>query len=316
MLLRAGRLGSVSARAQDREKRTGDDIVTWIRNRPLGLVYRDKTKSFAGYTLFSPVRGHHADLLDADGRIVHQWHHPDGVQHVKWLPNGHLLVHTLPPESPRAPSTSAGAGGTLLELDHDSNVVWQYRRRLHASRLSALDERQHARSFAGTSCPTEIAARVQGGHIAARRSRTGCGVTSSARSIPPGTTVREWRSWEHLSPDHHVKCPLESRKEWTHLNSIELTPDGDWLLSFRLTSTIAIVDGATGDVRWRWGVGSRSRINTTRRGSTTVTSSCSTTAATVARCRRSRRSSRSTASTAKIVWSYQAPIRSSRSSAS
>ena len=65
--------------------------------------------------------------------------------------------------------------------------------------------------------------------------------------------MREWRSWEHLSTDHHVKCPLESRKEWTHLNSIELTPNGDWLLSFRLTSTIAIVDGTTGDVRWRWG---------------------------------------------------------------
>ena len=76
---------------------------------------------------------------------------------------------------------------------------------------------------------------------------------SCARSSPAGNTVREWRSWEHLSTDHHVKCPLESRKEWTHLNSIELTPDGDWLLSFRLTSTVVIVDGTTGDVRWRWG---------------------------------------------------------------
>jgi hypothetical protein len=50
-----------------------------------------------------------------------------------------------------------------------------------------------------------------------------------------------------------VKCPLESRKEWTHLNSIELTPNGDWLMSFRLSSTVCIVDGVTGDVRWRWG---------------------------------------------------------------
>jgi hypothetical protein len=70
---------------------------------------------------------------------------------------------------------------------------------------------------------------------------------------PGGRVVREWRSWDHLSTDHHVKCPLESRKEWTHLNSIEITASGDWLLSFRLTSTIAIVDGETGDVRWRWG---------------------------------------------------------------
>jgi hypothetical protein len=60
-------------------------------------------------------------------------------------------------------------------------------------------------------------------------------------------------SWEHLFTDHHVKCPLESRKEWTHLNSIEVVPGGDWLLSFRLTNTVARVDGANGDVRWRWG---------------------------------------------------------------
>ena len=30
--------------------------MTWTRNRPLGLVYRDKAKSAGGYTLFSPVR--------------------------------------------------------------------------------------------------------------------------------------------------------------------------------------------------------------------------------------------------------------------
>ena len=71
--------------------------------------------------------------------------------------------------------------------------------------------------------------------------------------LKAGDVVREWRSWEHISTDHHVKCPLESRKEWTHLNSIEVTPDGNWLVSFRLTSTIAIVDHGTGDVRWRWG---------------------------------------------------------------
>ena len=44
--------------------------MTWIRNRPLGLVYRDKAKSFGGYTLYSSTRGRHADLLgpDANGR--------------------------------------------------------------------------------------------------------------------------------------------------------------------------------------------------------------------------------------------------------
>ena len=51
--------------------------------------------------------------------------------------------------------------------------------------------------------------------------------------------------------DHHVKCPLESRKEWTHLNSIELTPD-------RLAAQLPADEHRRrrrhdGDVRWRWG---------------------------------------------------------------
>ena len=225
--------------------------MSWIRNRALGLVYRDESKSFGGYTLFSPVRGHHADLLDHEGRIVHQWHHDEGIQHVKLLPNGRLMVHTLPPESAEGLENIGGCAGALLELDHDSNVVWEYRDVYMHHDYQRLDN-GNTLVIRWGKLPTDVAARVQGGHIATGDPDWMWG--DVVREVDPdGNTVREWRSWEHLSTDHHVKCPLESRKEWTHLNSIEVTPDGDWLVSFRLTSTIAIVDGVTGDVRWRWG---------------------------------------------------------------
>jgi hypothetical protein len=216
-------------------------------------VYRDKAKSFGGYTIYSPVRGHHADLLDDEGRTVHQWHHPEGIQHLKWLPNGHLLVQGLPPESAEGLENIGGSAGLLVELDHDSNVVWEhrdvymhhdYQRLPNGNTLFARWEK----------LPTDVAARVQGGHVADEDPEWMW--ADVVREIDAeGSVVRDWRSWDHLSTDHHIKCPLESRKEWTHLNSIELTPDGDWLLSFRLTSTIVIVDGKTGDVRWRWGTG-------------------------------------------------------------
>lgn len=225
--------------------------MTWIRNRPLGLVYRDRAKSFGGYTLFSPVRGHHADLLDPEGRIVHQWHHSEGIQHVKWLANGRLLVQTQPPESAEGAEDIGGSAGALLELDQDSKVVWEYRDVYMHHDYQRL-ENGNTLVIRWGKLPADVAARVQGGHIAPGDPDWMWG--DVVREIDPvGNIVREWRSWEHLSTDHHVKCPLESRKEWTHLNSIDLTPDGDWLVSFRLTSTIAIVDGSTGDVRWRWG---------------------------------------------------------------
>jgi hypothetical protein len=227
--------------------------MTWIRERRLGLVYRDKARSAGGYTLFSPVRGHHADLLDAEGRVVHQWHHPEGIQHLKWLPNGRLLVQGLPPESAEGAEQIGGCAGALFELDHDSTVHWEHR--------DVYMHHDYQRLANGNTLvvrwdklPADVAARVQGGHTAANDPDWMWG--DAVREIDPsGATVREWRSWEHLSTDHHVKCPLESRKEWTHLNSIELTPDGHWLLSLRLSSTLVIVDGTTGDVRWRWGAG-------------------------------------------------------------
>ncbi len=217
----------------------------------MGLVYRDDTKSLRGYTLFCPVRAHHADLLDPAGRIVHQWRQPEGIQHVKLLPGGNLLVHTLSPESAEGVEKIGGSAGALLELDHDSNVVWEYRDDYMHHDYQRLAN-GNTLIVRWAKLPTDVAARVQGGHLASGDPDWMWG--DVVREIDTaGAVVREWRSWEHLSTDHHVKCPLESRKEWTHLNSIEITPDGDWLLSFRLTSTVAIVDGATGDVRWRWG---------------------------------------------------------------
>lgn len=227
--------------------------MTWIRERRLGLVYRDEEKASGGYTLFCPVRGRHADLLDAEGRIVHQWRHPAGIQHLKWLPNGNLLVHDLPPKASEGQERIGGCAGALRELDLESNVVWEHVDPYQHHDFQRL-ENGNTLIVRWEKLPFDIAEKVQGGHKGAEDPDWMWG--DVIRELDPaGATVREWRSWEHLSPAHHVKCPLESRKEWTHLNSLELTPTGDWLVSFRLTDTLAIVDATTGDVRWRWGAG-------------------------------------------------------------
>ena len=66
--------------------------MAWIRNRPVGLVYRDPGRSQAGYTLLCSVRGSTAWLLDPDGRFVHRWHHPEGIQHAKLLGDGKRIA--------------------------------------------------------------------------------------------------------------------------------------------------------------------------------------------------------------------------------
>ncbi len=225
--------------------------MAWIRNRPIGLTYRDADVAFSGYTLFASARGHHALLLDDLGQIVHSWFHPEGIQHLRLLENGNLLAHTLPPDDAGGAELIGGSAGSLVELDWDSNVIWEYRDRFLHHDYQRLPNGNHL-VIAWDKLPAELHADLLGGHEHEDDPEQ-MWADVIKEIAPDGLVVRTWRSWEHLPFDEHQICPLESRKEWTHCNSIELTPTGDWLLSFRLTSSIAIVDPASGSVTWSWG---------------------------------------------------------------
>lgn len=79
---------------------------------PTELLYCDKTKAFAGYTLFGV--GGQTYLLDLDGRVVHTW--PVGTNpHL--LDNGHILD-----ASKDDPSGFQG----FKEVDWDGRTIWEY----------------------------------------------------------------------------------------------------------------------------------------------------------------------------------------------
>jgi len=52
---------------------------------------------------------------------------------------------------------------------------------------------------------------------------------------------------------HTYICPLDRRHEWTHANTCAVLPDGNVLTSFRLLSTVAIIDRHSGAFVWKWG---------------------------------------------------------------
>ena len=102
--------------------------------------------------------------------------------------------------------------------------------------------------------PAEVTRQVRGGFTSANDPEQMIGDLVQ-EVTPDGRVVYEWHSWQYLSVEEDVICPLEGRREWTHQNTLSLMPNGDFLVSFRQTSVIGIVDKTSGRFTWKWGPG-------------------------------------------------------------
>ena len=83
-----------------------------------------KSLAYAGYTLFAPLLGNRAYLIDMLGNICQMWEmkHPPGA-HGKLLPNGNLMWMG---RGPGAIEELGGNATELVEVDWDGNEVWKY----------------------------------------------------------------------------------------------------------------------------------------------------------------------------------------------
>ena len=225
----------------------------WSIHHPTGLIHHSPMLSYKGYTLVFTNSGKFAALLDMEGRICHRWEYHAGLSYVVMLPNGHLLGRTPTPPDFEATRGLGGSGGSIVELDWDGVKVWE-----HADPWLHHDFK---RSLTGNTVylrweemPADISARVRGGSRTPEDPVFMLG--DSIREIDvDGETVGEWRTWQHLSIERDVICPLEGRREWTHANSVHLTRSGDFLVSFRSTSRVVLFSRESGEVLWHWGAG-------------------------------------------------------------
>jgi hypothetical protein len=70
--------------------------------------------------------------------------------------------------------------------------------------------------------------------------------------IATGRLVREWRSLDHVEPAESYRPPTHNF-DYMHLNSIDVAPDGNLLISGRHVWALYKIDRATGAVIWRLG---------------------------------------------------------------
>lgn len=231
----------------------------WSVHHRSGLIHYTPKHSYRGYTLFTNQRGTQTNLIDMEGRVCHRWQADEGITYSYLLPNGNLLLRTNPAEQAGgtehlggALTVLAGASTALLELDWEGNIVWEYRSPdmyLHHD-FERLPN-GNTLILLWTPIPDALAAQVKGGF-----GDTGVMFGDVVQEVTPeGTIVYQWNSWENLDIETDVICHLEGRREWTHQNALNVTPDGDLLVSFRQTSTVGIVSKASGEFTWKWGPG-------------------------------------------------------------
>ena len=221
--------------------------------RPTGTTYHDPTRAFAGYTLFTTLGGDTTYLIDMAGRVVHTWQTAPPLRpyYGYLLENGNLLLRCTTGQEPWA---LGGASGAVVELDWEGRVLWRYE--------DPTLHHDHCRLHNGNTLllywewlPEEVCRAVQGGQPGTELAGNGMLGDALREVTPDGRTVWEWHAHQALDPAIDVICPLDRRQEWTHCNAVEELADGNLLLSFRQTDTVAIVDRATGRVTWRWGRG-------------------------------------------------------------
>ncbi len=217
-----------------------------------GLTHHEPGRAFAGYTLFAPMYGKSVWLIDMDGQIVHRWEMENiPGNHGRLLANGNLMYAGKLIPSPLP--DFGGNGGQLIEVDWDGNTVWEYRDPLHSHCFAPLDN-GNVLIAQWRPVPDAIAREVVGGQPGTEREGVMWG--EAIQEIDrAGKVVWEWLTFEHLDPAIDKLCPLCPRDRWTNINALHMLPDGNIMVSMRLTDTILIIDRQSGAITWRWGPG-------------------------------------------------------------
>ncbi len=240
-------------------------------HHPNGLIHYNPQLAFRGYTLFTANQTK-AYLMDMQGQFVHQWEHNRGITNAKLLPNGNLIAMAMPSEEVQGQRGLNGQAAACYELDWDGNLIWEhndpwihhdYHRLPNGNTLIIKWEQ----------LPKSKVKQIKGGYEAEDDDPSTMLGDVVLEVNAKSEVLRKWRSWDHLDPKKDVICPLDDRREWTHANSISISPKGNWVISFRRISTVIQVAPRSGKIRWRFNdesVRHQHDVNFTREGTITV----------------------------------------------
>ena len=224
---------------------------------PTGTTVWLQGRTDDGYTLFK-AQGGFAVLIDMDGTVVNTWYHPladHEVRTVQPLDSGHILAF-----SRYVPPVGRPEQRTVAEMDYDGNVVWSWT--LPPSLPDAGFHHDLQRLPNGNTMLLGVQ-EILIPSISPKLLEDDFIVEVD----PAGKVVWTWETWQHFDEFGFTDCQKEQIAkdggDWAHANTISVIPpnthtdpafaEGNVILSYRFTNTIAIVDKVTGQIVWRLG---------------------------------------------------------------
>ncbi len=242
--------------------------MAWPYRYETGVAHYDRDRAFTGYTLVTPFPGRSASapneekgevfLIDMTGQVVHSWKAPFPVWYARLMPDGHLVtaLRRSTPEHPDRPGFDAyhmgGAHGQLMELDWDSTILFEHFDPNMHHDFRRLENGNYI--YVGwEKVPDDLAKQIRGGQKGTEH-KDGTMFGDYFREInPAGQTVWEWHGIEHFDPDIDIIGAIHPREEWTHINDVDVMPDGNILSDSRHTDGAFIIERSSGEIIWRWG---------------------------------------------------------------
>ena len=233
---------------------TVPDQQTRRRMAGSGLIALDEERACPGYVVYAPMSGNgEVYLLDLQGREAHRWNlpHPPGL-YGYLLPNGNLFYggKTRDETWDRFPSWKRFKGGVMLEVDWQSNVLWEHRDPEH-HHDARRTETGGAIYLTVEPMSAELTAQIRGGVPGTDAEGMWADVIVEVDSA--GNRVWEWHAAEHLDPATQGITFNDLRDEWSHGNTVAPLPGDRVLFSFRNISTVGIIDKQSGEIVWQLG---------------------------------------------------------------
>ncbi|MFW6138958.1 MAG: aryl-sulfate sulfotransferase [Spirochaetota bacterium] len=223
--------------------------MAYIRELTRDVEVHDPSKAYEGYTLFAPMFGNIAWLVDMNGKVVHYWEFKNiTTNHARLTPRGTIL---WPGRGPEAIQELASNCTELVEKDWEGNEVWRYDDQYLNHDFLVLDN-GNLLLLRYTDMPDELQKKVKGGIPGTEIDGKIYGI-SLHEITRDKQVVWEWNNYQHLDPEKDMADCLDPRYTWGYSNSIDVFPNGDVLISMRHFNTLARIDKKTGEITWRWG---------------------------------------------------------------